>query len=429
MINLGFQPSYAAGLSECLESLYKNNYQLFNQKREIEDRKLELNKTRSNYYPTLSFIVNGQRFEGDQVSSSNTLFLSNERSGASYSYGLTASQPVFKEGTLIPASTPSVSIANTSILIEEVRKMEMARSLEKEIAVNFSLLDMYRLSIKRWRDIEDCFAKTLARINMEIQAGIKSKIDLTQVMASLKLIQAQIAILTSKMNSVEKDIIDICGINDGVALVTDNMLNFSIHDINIPDVKQLNERALQVNSAIQEIRLALKSSQEDVKRQKSERLPEVNLSGSYLRSGDFIRDKDESSAWNIRMNMSVALWDSGYRNNSIRQAKLSVESKQCELKAKISELRREIATLYEDIYSLALKADASRLNIDALNLQADADRLDQASGTADPIDLCDTKKMLAMEEDTYFEMKQKILENIFTLRSMLGLKTDGAEWL
>lgn len=259
---------------------------------------------------------------------------------------------------------------------------------------NLARLDLNRANIERARVLLD-----LART--QLRAGVATQIDVTRAEASLAvqeqaLLQQQTATFISEQNI--KRLLDLP--DSAVLELTSFRATRTLPD----ELRLLSPEA--VLGARPDYRVAeLTLDQNRLERRASDlqRVPTLNLSGSYGFGSDVIFDGNERQNWSIGLALSVPIFDGFQIESNQRLANSRVRAQEL----RVYDLQRQIST---EVRVAARDAESRNAQIDVARKQAALAeeelrlaRIRFEQGVADNRDLVDAQNNLAQANDNLVE--------------------------
>lgn len=339
-------------LQDCFRYALENNTGVQKQAVQIEQGKIDLNTSRLSRLPDLGASVSSNMSFGRGLGSENTYVTQNILSG---SLGVSASLPVFMGGRI-----------NKQIKLDKLALQAAEQDLERireNLTVNITALYLDVLYAKELVGVSERQVTisteqvAISRAQVEVGKIARSALyDNEALLAQDELLLAQrkgslslaLLALSQALNRPDADGFDIVmpEMNPAVAAMSHLRNPQELYAYSIDNRPGVRSERIRLESAMHSVRLA-----------RSAFYPSISLSGGYgtnvyhsfadgARNTSFGRQFRNNGSEYIGLSINIPIFNRQATRNSVRSAKLGVQTQQIVLTETEQAMRKEIETAY-----------------------------------------------------------------------------------
>jgi len=420
-------------LQDCIDYALEHNNAIYQKEIQRQNSEVELTNTKDSYLPSVSgSISQGWTFGRTTLEDSNSF---TSRNSTSTNFGLSAEMPLFT-GFRVSNQIKS----NEFALKAATANLEKARKdIGIQVAGYYLNALYYRgiTSVQR-RQVElDSLAVVKARALFE--AGKKPESEVAAAEAQLAVSRHSLTEAMGNETMARLDLMQALNMEG-------NVEDFAIQEIDTTNISaqvtsadEIFSQAIERYPSILAAKYNLESSKYDLKASRSGYMPKVSLSANYgttyqylynypstvMVKGEEVPTEPQSKFGkqlsghaykSVGINVSIPIFDRFSTRNSLRRARLSIESQNVALTEAQQSLHKEIQQAYwnalkaRDNFASAQKASAST----SLAYQYESDRYDSGKGTSYDLQQASNKHQKSLQDELQskyeFLMRLKILE-------------------
>ena len=419
-------------LSDCIDFALEHNTTIEQRKLAEENQRVQLNNSKNSRLPTLNASMGQGWGFGRSTGRDGTTI---DRTSANTSFNLSTSVPLFT-GFRIPNQIKSdeYSLKAASENLRQAR-----RNVSVQVATYYLNALYYRGLVDVQRRQVELDKAALEKAQALVDAGKKPQSEVASAEAQVALSEHSLTEAIGNETLARLDLMQMLNLDGDVR-------TFSIVDLDgfenqdedssnpsnlsnpstalLPD--HVFEEAVANFPSILAAQYSLESSRHQLKVARSGYLPTLSLSASYSNSYNYIYDMDNmrlnkqldlNGSEYIGLSLNIPIFDRFQTRNSMRQAKLNIESQNTALIEARQSLHKEIQQAYwnaqkaRDNYVSSQKANAST----SLAYRYEADRYDSGKGTAYDLQQARTRMEKAQHDEVQakyeYLMRIKILES------------------
>ena len=440
-------------LSDCIDFALEHNTTIEQRKLAEENQRVQLNNSKNNRLPTLNASMSQGWGFGRSTGRDGTTI---DRTSANTSFNLSTSVPLFT-GFRIPNQIKSdeYSLKAASENLRQAR-----RNVSVQVATYYLNALYYRGLVDVQRRQVELDKAALEKAQALVDAGKKPQSEVASAEAQVALSEHSLTEAIGNETLARLDLMQMLNLDGDVRTFSivdldgfENQNEDSSNPSNLaipskpsnlsnpanlsnpsnpsnpstallPD--QVFEEAVANFPSILAAQYSLESSRHQLKVARSGYLPTLSLSASYSNSYNYIYDMDNmrlnkqldlNGSEYIGLSLNIPIFDRFQTRNSMRQAKLNIESQNTALIEARQSLHKEIQQAYwnaqkaRDNYASSQKANAST----SLAYRYEADRYDSGKGTAYDLQQARTRMEKAQHDEVQakyeYLMRIKILES------------------
>jgi len=431
-----FMPTHAQKqwtMQECIDYAMQNNITLqkarLSQQSAVEDVK----GSKGALLPTVSASANqslGYRPWQDTGSTTVTNGMVNTKVDKTYlngSYGVNAQWTVWNGNK----NTNNVKLNKLSGQQAELQVAETANSIQERIAQLYVQILYLDESIKVSKASLETSQKNEERGKEMVEVGKMSKADLAQLTAQrasdeYNVVDAQAQMANYKLQL--KQLLELTGEEEFDVVIPQTTDDQALAEI--PALQNVYQQALLSRPEIESSKLAIESSDLNVKIAKAGWLPSLSLSGSFSTSTNSL----SSNGWSNQMKtnfstqagltLSVPLFDGRQTRTSVNKAKIQRQQAQLDL-------QDQQKTLYQTIegYWLDANTNQQRFRAAQTTVESEQQSYDLLAekfnlGLTNIIELMNGKDKLLSAQQNRLQSKYQTILNQQLLRFYSGSTPD-----
>ncbi len=410
-------------LAECVSYALEHNTSIEQRRLAEENQRVQLDNSRNSRLPSLNASLGQGWGFGRSTSREGTTI---DRTSSNTNFQLSTSVPLFT-GLRIPnqikADEFSLKAASENLRLAR-------RNVGVQVATYYLNALYYRglVDVQRRQLALDQSALDKARALFE--AGKRPQSEVATAEAQVALSEHSLTEAVGNETLARLDLMQMLNLDGDVR-------QFAVQDIDTTNIltstsetaaspAALFDEAVATYPSILAAEYNLESSRYQLKVARSGYLPTLSLSASYSNSYNYVYDMDNmkfgkqldlNGSEYVGLSLNVPIFDRFQTRNSMRQARLNIESQNTALIEARQSLSKEIQQAYwnaqkaRDNYASAQKANAST----SLAYQYEADRYESGKGTAYDLQQARTRLEKALHDELQakyeYLMRMKILES------------------
>ena len=351
---------------------------------ETKIRQAAVRRVKGRYFGEVDAMVKNSNYDSDRLINPMSyppdlkpkLFDDNQ-----FGYGLTASVPLDINGRITAALTAA----------EDQMKAARANQGDVRLALLHGAASLYH-SLEGVKATEEALEKQIQALNAHIKvatasikAGRTALVEKLRIVADRETVKGKLATLSGSEQGIRVKLAALMGtvfFPDVVTHINDPPVNITEPDNNIMDRPDISALKFKRGAADADIKAAV-----------SERLPELNINGSWLQNQGFNGEGDDT--WAMFIEVKVPLWDGGSRRSAVSGAEAGFMAIRYQLAALQNQARAEFEAAKADASASATSYAATLASVDAARETAriQGDRF--ARGRISAADLVDAEAALA----------------------------------
>jgi len=344
--------------------------------------------------------------------------------------GVSVTQPLLKNAG--PAATLAalrIAALDSDIAFQEYRRQLMLTLAQAEDA--YWNLYMAQEQVRFFEESLATAEKLLEDNRKRLEAGRGSELEVLEAEAGVALRRARLEEARQKHEEAVARVLAFCSETTAGLRTPVRAVEAPPAEVNEPDLLSLWQAAWQMNPDYQIQRLRLMQEANRVGYQRNQRLPELNLVGSYGWNGlgetpgdswAVVEDGGYPS-WSVGLELRFPVGGGVKARNQLRAARLQYEAAELTLR----ELERQIANALEVARQKLRAARAAVAGYDTL-ARFNRTLLDSALARLE-VGKLDSRKVLEIEEDL-FESRNQLLDTLVQRqRAMLELEVVSGRLL
>jgi len=421
-------------LQDCIDYALEHSNAIYQKEILRQTSEVELTNSKNSYLPSVSGSINqGWTFGRSTSEDSNSYTSSNS---TSTNFGLNADMPLFT-GFRVSNQIKS----NEFALKAATANLEKAR---KDIGIQVA---GYYLNALYYRGITSVQRRQVELDSLAVvkacalfEAGKKPESEVAAAEAQLAVSRHSLTEAMGNETMARLDLMQALNMEGDVQSFTIQEIDTTNISAQVTSVDEIFAQAIERYPSILAAKYNLESSKYDLKASRSGYMPKVSLSANYgttyqyfynypstvvmvngeeapnVPQSKFGKQLSGHAYKSIGINVSIPIFDRFSTRNSLRRARLSIESQNVALTEAQQSLHKEIQQAYwnalkaRDNFASAQKASAST----SLAYQYESDRYDSGKGTSYDLQQASNKHQKSLQDELQskyeFLMRLKILE-------------------
>lgn len=408
-------------LGECISYALEHNTSIEQRRLAEENQRVQLDNSRSSRLPSLNASLGQGWGFGRSTSREGTTI---DRTSSNTNFQLSTSVPLFT-GLRIPnqikADEFSLKAASENLRLAR-------RNVGVQVATYYLNALYYRGLVDVQRRQLELDQSALDKARALYEAGKRPQSEVATAEAQVALSDHSLTEAVGNETLARLDLMQMLNLDGDVR-------QFGVQDIDTTNIltsgnettpAALFDEAVATYPSILAAQYNLESSRYQLKVARSGYLPTLSLSASYSNSYNYVYDMenmkfgkqlDLNGSEYVGLSLNVPIFDRFQTRNSMRQARLNIESQNTALIEARQSLSKEIQQAYwnaqkaRDNYASAQKANAST----SLAYQYEEDRYESGKGTAYDLQQARTRLEKALHDELQakyeYLMRMKILES------------------
>lgn len=408
-------------LGECISYALEHNTSIEQRRLAEENQRVQLDNSRSSRLPSLNASLGQGWGFGRSTSREGTTI---DRTSSNTNFQLSTSVPLFT-GLRIPnqikADEFSLKAASENLRLAR-------RNVGVQVATYYLNALYYRGLVDVQRRQLELDQSALDKARALYEAGKRPQSEVATAEAQVALSEHSLTEAVGNETLARLDLMQMLNLDGDVR-------QFGVQDIDTTNIltsgnettpAALFDEAVATYPSILAAQYNLESSRYQLKVARSGYLPTLSLSASYSNSYNYVYDMenmkfgkqlDLNGSEYVGLSLNVPIFDRFQTRNSMRQARLNIESQNTALIEARQSLSKEIQQAYwnaqkaRDNYASAQKANAST----SLAYQYEEDRYESGKGTAYDLQQARTRLEKALHDELQakyeYLMRMKILES------------------
>jgi len=345
-------------LQDCIDYALTNNITLQKSKLQKQSATEDLKGAKAALLPTVTASTNQslgyQPWKDDGVSTVTNGLVNTKVSKSSYngSYNVSGQWTVWNGGR----NTNTVKLDQIAEQEAELTVQETANSIQERISQVYTQILYLVENVKVSEQTLETSKKNVERGREMVEVGKMSRADLAQLTAQCANDEYNIVASRSELQNYKlqlKQLLEITDDQDFDVAIPEISDNEILSDI--PSLQNVYEQAVLTRPEMERSRLAIKSSDVNVKIAKAGSMPSVSLTGGITTSTNSLSDNGWASqiktnmSSSIGLGISVPIFDGRSTKTAVNKAKIQ------QLQAQL-DLQDQQKTLYADIQQYWLNA-------------------------------------------------------------------------
>lgn len=432
---IGETEPFIYDLSMCIESALKNHPSLRQSQYMIKYYEHGVDAAKRQFRPHLLFHSSAVRFESEKefaplLSISGTTLVTREASGTKYVAGLTLSQPIYTEGSLLGFSAPGIKREKNNFIAQKFTNLKLKADVIYDVSEAYGevlkTLKSLKVEEANLKTSELIFDTALAKYKLDM-INKKELIEAEDILVNQK---AKINELKSKLEVNLSNLANKIGFDGKISKISTDISRFRgilCDTESIPPLEKLYEIAYQKRDDIKAEEVIIESLRNNLNVVKSKRYPELSLKANYFRTGDIDFD-DNSYAWNVLIRLDMTLFDFGETSAEVSQQKNMVYAQKEALRALKNDITFQIQESYQKIQRLKATLiglqKSKEVAKEALALTQEKYRKELIA----ELELLMAQDTLAQVEQAIYETEIDLIVTLAALKKSVGLDITECTW-
>lgn len=418
-------------LQECIDYAMQNNITLQKAKLSQQSAVEDLKGSKGALLPTVSGSVNqslGYRPWQDAGITTVTNGTVNTKVDKTYlngSYGVNAQWTVWNGNK----NTNNVKLSKLSGQQAELQVAETANSIQERIAQLYVQILYLDESIKVSKASMETSQKNVERGKEMVEVGKMSKADLAQLTAQratdeYNVVDAQAQMANYKLQL--KQLLELTGEDDFDVVIPQTTDEQALTEI--PSLQEVYQQALLSRPEIESSKLAIESSDLNVKIAKAGWLPTLSLSGGFSTSTNSLSANGWGNQMKTNFNsqagltVNIPLFDARQTRTSVNKAKIQRQQAQLDLQDQQKTLYQTIEGYWLDANTNQQRFRAAQTTVDSEQQSYDLLAEKFNLGLTNIIELMNGKDKLLSAQQNRLQSKYQTILNQQLLRFYQGNK-------
>lgn len=418
-------------LQECIDYAMQNNITLQKAKLSQQSAVEDLKGSKGALLPTVSGSVNqslGYRPWQDAGITTVTNGTVNTKVDKTYlngSYGVNAQWTVWNGNK----NTNNVKLSKLSGQQAELQVAETANSIQERIAQLYVQILYLDESIKVSKASMETSQKNEERGKEMVEVGKMSKADLAQLTAQratdeYNVVDAQAQMANYKLQL--KQLLELTGEDDFDVVIPQTTDEQALTEI--PSLQEVYQQALLSRPEIESSKLAIESSDLNVKIAKAGWLPTLSLSGGFSTSTNSLSANGWGNQMKTNFNsqagltVNIPLFDARQTRTSVNKAKIQRQQAQLDLQDQQKTLYQTIEGYWLDANTNQQRFRAAQTTVDSEQQSYDLLAEKFNLGLTNIIELMNGKDKLLSAQQNRLQSKYQTILNQQLLRFYQGNK-------
>jgi len=331
------QDTLKLSLADAEKLFIANNYHLLLAKYEIEQAKAD--------------VITAKLFDNPELTHENLLYNHETRRFLETSYATgqfnTQISQLFK---LAGKRNKSIQLANTAVKLEEFEYFDLIRTLRYQLRSNFFKLNALQQSAKIYNSQVKALEQLLQASNKQLSLGNIANKDVIRIKSLLYSLQAEYLQINTEIDELMSDLKLLTQIKSSTLIET--VANEATSMVESLPYTLLLDSAKNNRIDLKSAQTAITYAQQNLKLQKANAVPDVQLSLVYDLKGSY-----PEKYTGLGISIPIPLFN---RNQGeIKKAKIAIESQQLIYNQVENALANEVFKAYQN---------AQRINTMALNM-------------------------------------------------------------
>ena len=416
-------------LKECVDYAMQNNITLQKARLSQQSAAEEIKGSKGNLLPTVSASANqslGYRpwqNSGVTTVTNGTVNTKVDKTYLNGSYGVNAQWTVWNGNK----NTNNVKISKLSGQQAELQVLETANSIQERIAQLYVQILYLDESIKVSKASLETSQKNEERGKEMVEVGKMSKADLAQLTAQratdeYNVVDAQAQMANYKLQL--KQLLELTGDEEFDVVIPQTTDEQALAEI--PSLQNVYQQALLSRPEIESSKLAIESSDLNVKIAKAGWMPSLSLTGGFSTSTNSLSDNSWGNQMKTNFNsqagltLSIPLFDGRQTRTSVNKAKIQRQQAQLDLQDQQKTLYQTIEGFWLDANTNQQKFRAAQSTVESEQQSYDLLSEKFNLGLTNIIELMNGKDKLLSAQQNRLQSKYQTILNQQLLRFYQG---------
>jgi len=366
--------------------------------------------------PTLVGSAEYTNTSQDIKSSDNTVFGVGNTDYDTTSYSLTLTQPIF-HWDLIAGYQQSKA--------EVLRAEAEYRIATHDLIIRVADLYLQALAANDQltfaRAEETAVSKHFELANSRLEMGLVPITDLYDAKARKASVQAQTFEAENLLSDSLQALQEVAG--ESIGSLNPPRANISLSKPDPPEMDPWIAGALRQNPAIDLQKQALEVARKEVSRQQGGHYPTIDLVGRYNNKdteGSLFGGGSDVDSTDILLQLNVPLYQGGYVNSRVREAKYHLSAASQELVKQRRAIERQTRSAFLGVNSALKRVDALKQSVGSSQLALEAKQEGFLSGLYTSLAVLDAERDLYLAKQDYAQARYDYLLNSLRLKQASG---------
>ena len=406
----------AAGLKDIYQQAQENDptFQSASfQKKVIEEgRKQAI----ANYLPTLAASADYTDTSQDIISSDNEVFGSGQSDFTTTAYKVTLTQPIFRWDSIVglkQSKAENLRAAAEYALAEQSLILRVADLYLQALAAQ----DLVNLAMAELASTEKLFELVSNRLEM----GLVPITDMYDAKARLAATQAKTIEAQNHLDDALQALEEVT--SKPVNKLAPLQKEISLAEPAPVDLDLWIGQALEQNTAIERQKHEVEVAHQEVRRQQSGHYPTLDVVGRFHdvdTDGTLFGGGSEVQTTDIMLQLNVPLYQGGYVNSRVREAKYQLGSARQELTKQRRFVRRQARSAYLGVNSDLTRIDSFHQSVLSYQLALEAKQEGFKSGLYTSMTVLDAERDLTLVSLEHAQARYDYIFNSLKLKQAVG---------
>jgi outer membrane protein len=401
----------AQTLEEALAAAYANNPQLQAQRAALRAVDQGVPQAKAGWRPQVSVTgsTGWQRTHQDRPTTGSSVTTTNPSS-----LTLSLTQPVFTGFR----TAAQVSAAENTVMAERANLVSTEQSILLNAAQAYLNVVRDAAVVDLNRNNEEVLGRQLEATRDRFRVGEITRTDVAQAEARLSGAIADTAGALADLESSRANFLRVIG-----AQPTDPAAPGQV--ANLPaTLNESIDRALANNPSIRAAEYAWRAAQDDIRNQRGQLLPTVDVTGSYRMAWEQGGIEDsEQDTFSATLDVTIPIYQGGGVYAALREAKHRAGQRRLELDDARTQVREQAQQAWEQIVATRTRIDSLKDQIEAAEIALEGVQREAQVGARTVLDVLDAEQELLNARVDLVRAQRDELVAGYTLLSAVGALT------
>ncbi|MDG4866950.1 TolC family outer membrane protein [Guyparkeria sp. 1SP6A2] len=338
--------------------------------------------------------------------------------GTSRNLALTLSQTIYNRTENLQLDIAQLQVRQADIDYEQARQNLILRTGQAYFQVlnadaQLQLAKANRAALKR----------QLERAQRQYEVGLVAVTDVADAQSEYDQANAQIIAARNQLNNAEAALETIIG--RMVTDLDDIRTNLDVARPEPADPTQWIELALTQNLGLQSAAVGTQINQQNVNVARSQRMPTVNLEGSYGydSSPSQFGNRSETLNGQVGVQLNLPIYTGGRINARSRQAAFDYQRSQFDLDGQRRQVRQQTSDSYRGVETSISQIEAFRQSVESARTSLVATEAGYGVGTRTIVDVLNAELRVFQAMADYLDARYSYITNLLQLKADTGQLT------
>lgn len=393
---------------ELLELAHKNSIETEIVKTNLIETQAKIDQLRSSHFPQISATIGGEKID---IRSSDDFTSSNFVANLNVDYNL------FQFGAVSKKIDALYGIKTSQQRFLNLSQREVYRKLKKIFTNGLHLKELHEILSNELKFNQDL----KKQVNKRQIQGLVGKADVLEIDMRDATLKQKLLILSEELDH-NKDLI-----RKIVLLPHDSPIELKgkiPHEHFSADPKELIQAAKKFNANYLKLISETKSQTLMLESSKFERLPQLNIRGTFGRPKFIDRLSNESNQNIIGLYLDIPIWDGGHRSAATQIEKAKLARKTLRSNKSSNDIVIEIIHRYEKMNNIHQQVDLAESNVKNGALYFSSVHEEYKKGVKNSIDLVSARDRLMNFKSELIIAKKDFIISKYELEEVAGVEFE-----